>query len=155
MLPGSIKNWLFFGVCYTRSMIYRLNLNKFLENHAISAYRVVKETTGLLAANTVYDLAKKPAQRIDLQTVGQVLGALERITGKTVTINDLLEISPESPSNSNPASLQPPNFTALVANAARTAKSSKTTGKPKGSSQPVQIRGVGLSVVEIIREGRR
>ncbi len=136
-------------------MIYRLNLNKFLEHHAISAYRVVKETTGLLAANTVYDLAKKPAQRIDLQTIGQVLGALERITGETVTINDLLEVSPEKPSKTNLESPQTPNFAALVANAAKTAKPSKTTGKPKGSSQSVQIRGVGPSLLDIIRDGRR
>ncbi len=137
-------------------MIYRLNLNKFLENHAISAYRVVKETTGLLAANTVYDLAKRPAQRIDLQTIGQVLGALKRITGETVTINDLLEVSPEKPSiKTSFESLQTPNFAALIANALKTAKPTKTTGKPKGSSQPVQIRGVGPSVVDIIRDGRR
>jgi hypothetical protein len=136
-------------------MIYRLNLNKFLENHAISAYRVVKETTGQLAANTVYDLAKRPAQRIDLQTIGQVLGALERITGETITINDLLEISPENPSKTIQALPQAPSFALLVANAARTAKPTKTTGKPKGSSQPVQIRGVGPSVVDIIRDGRR
>jgi hypothetical protein len=137
-------------------MIYRLNLNKFLESHAISAYRVVKETTGQLAANTVYDLAKRPAQRIDLQTIGQVLGALERITGETITINDLLEISPENPSvKTNQESLETPNFAALVANAARTAKPTKTTGKPKGSSQPVQIRGIGPSVLDIIRDGRR
>jgi hypothetical protein len=137
-------------------MIYRLNLNKFLENHAISAYRVVKETTGQLAANTVYDLAKRPARRIDLQTIGQVLGALERITGETITINDLLEISPETPSiKTNHESLETPNFATLVANAVKTAKPTKTTGKPKGSSQPIQIRGSGPSVVDIIRDGRR
>jgi hypothetical protein len=132
-------------------MTIRLNLNKFLESHAISAYRVVKETTGKLAANTVYDLAKRPAQRIDLETVGQVVTALERITGETVTINDLLEITGVETSKT----LETPDLAMLVANAAKVAKPAKTIGKPSGSSQPVRIRGVGPSVVEIIREGRR
>jgi hypothetical protein len=133
-------------------MTIRLNLNKFLETHAISAYRVVKETTGKLAANTVYDLAKRPAQRIDLETVGQVVTALERITGETITINDLLEITDVVETSKT---LETPNLAMLVANAVKEAKPAKTSGKPSGSSQPIRIHGVGPSVVEIIRDGRR
>jgi hypothetical protein len=137
-------------------MTIRLNLNRFLEHHAISAYRVVKETSGKLAANTVYDLARRPAQRIDLQTVGHVVSALERITGETVTINDLLEITPDEPSKtlerSTPAT---PDLAALTANAVKMAKTTARSGKPQGSSKPVTIRGPGPSVAEIIREGRR
>ncbi len=136
-------------------MTLRLNLHKFLEAHAISTYRVVKETTGQLAANTVYDLAKRPAQRIDLQTIGQVLTALERITGKTMTINDLLETTSDDLETPTEAL---PNLTSLLAKAAKTAKTTKTTktqGKPIGSNQPTRIRGTGPSIVEIIRDGRR
>jgi hypothetical protein len=137
-------------------MAIRLNLNQFLERHAISAYRVVKETSGKLAANTVYDLARRPAQRIDLQTVGQVVSALGRITGETVTINDLLEITPDEPGDA-PETPSPTlrDLATLTANAAKMAKITMRQGKPQGSSKPVTVRGPGASVAEIIREGRR
>ena len=127
-------------------MNIRLNLNKFLVQHAINPYRIVKETT--LAANTIYDLARKPAQRIDLATVGQVIVALEKITGQPVTINDLLETTPSEITKE-------PNLVVLVKNAAKAVKKVTIKGKPIGSSQSVQIRGTGSSIVEIIREGRR
>jgi hypothetical protein len=144
------------GVCYSRSMTIRLNLNQFLERHAISTYRVVKETTGKLSPNTVYDLARRPAQRIDLQTVGQILTVLEGITGETVTINDLLEITPDDPGDALETPLPPlPDLAALTANAVKMAKTTARKGKPQGSSKPVTIRGPGPSVADIIREGRR
>ena len=136
-------------------MIIQLNLSSFLERHAISAYRVVKETSGQLAPNTVYDLARKPARRIDLRTVGEVVNALERITGSPVTINDLLEhVSEVEPANVI-APLESVDLTDLIANAVKTAKLSKPQGKPLGSSRPVTVRGTGPSIVKIIREGRR
>jgi hypothetical protein len=137
-------------------MTIRLNLNQFLERHAISTYRVVKETSGKLAANTVYDLARRPAQRIDLQTVGQVVTALERITGETVTINDLLEITPDEPGDTlETSSPTLPDLATLTANAVKTAKTTPRKGKPQGSSKPITVRGPGVSVADIIREGRR
>jgi hypothetical protein len=135
-------------------MTIRLNLNRFLERHAISTYRVVKETTGKLAPNTVYDLARRPAQRIDLQTVGQVVNALERITGETVTINDLLEITPDEPVETLESAALP-DLAALTANAVNMAKATVRSGKPQGSSQPITVHGPGPSVADIIREGRR
>jgi hypothetical protein len=137
-------------------MTIRLNLNRFLERHAISTYRVVKETTGKLAPNTVYDLARRPAQRIDLQTVGQVVNALERITGETVTINDLLEITPDEPVETlEISSPDLPDLARLTANAVKMAKITVRSGKPQGSSQPITLHGPGPSVADIIREGRR
>ena len=133
----------------------QLNLSSFLERHAISAYRVVKETSGQLAPNTVYDLARKPARRIDLRTVGEVLNALERITGTPVTINDLLERVPEVESTDDIAPLEVLDLTDLIAASAKTVKLSKPQGKPMGSSHPVTVRGPGPTIVELIREGRR
>ena len=135
-------------------MITQLNLSSFLERHAISAYRVVKETSGQLAPNTVYDLARKPARRIDLRTVGEVVNALERITGSPVTINDLLERVPEPEADEN-VPLEPVDLTDLIAAAVKDAKSSKPQGKPLGSRHPVTVRGHGPTIVELIREGRR
>ena len=132
----------------------QLNLSSFLERHAISAYRVVKETSGQLAPNTVYDLARKPARRIDLRTVGEVVNALERITGTPVTINDLLERVPEVEAG-EAVPLEPVDLTDLIAVAVKKVKLFKPQGKPLGSSHPVTVRGPGPTIVELIREGRR
>ena len=70
-------------------MTLRLNLGKYLEQHNISAYRVVQVCK--LAPNTVYALARKPTKRIDLDTVSAVLAGLETITGENVQLNDLIE----------------------------------------------------------------
>jgi hypothetical protein len=69
-------------------MALRLNLGKYLEQHNISAYRVVQVSK--LAPNTVYALARKPTKRIDLDTVSAVLAALETITGENVQLGDLI-----------------------------------------------------------------
>jgi hypothetical protein len=70
-------------------MTLRLNLGKYLEQHNISAYRVVQVSK--LSPNTVYALARKPSKRIDLDTVSAVLAGLESITGGNVELSDLIE----------------------------------------------------------------
>jgi hypothetical protein len=70
-------------------MTLRLNLGKYLEQHNISAYRVVQVSK--LSPNTVYALARKPSKRIDLDTVSAVLAGLETITGENVQLGDLIE----------------------------------------------------------------
>lgn len=77
-------------------MELRLNLGAYLERRQITAYRLAKEARGQVAQNTVYDLARKPARRVDLFTVGRVLTALTRLTGEEVHIGDLLEEVPEA-----------------------------------------------------------
>jgi uncharacterized membrane protein len=80
-------------------MTLRFNLGKYLERHQISAYRVVQVSK--LAPNTVYTLARQPAQRIDLDTVSAVLAGLETITGQPVPITDLIEEMDTALPNSN------------------------------------------------------
>ena len=74
-----------------RSMNLQMNLGAFLERQNISAYRLVKATEGRLAAATVYSFASRPAQRIDLETVGTVLDALSELTGTRAQMQDVLE----------------------------------------------------------------
>jgi hypothetical protein len=81
-------------------MALRLNLGKYLEQHNISAYRVVRVSK--LAPNTVYALARKPTKRIDLDTVSAVLAALETITGENVQLGDLIEDIDSQPRVVNP-----------------------------------------------------
>ena len=81
-------------------MTLRFNLGKYLDRHQISAYRVVQVSK--LSPNTVYSLARQPAQRIDLDTVSAVLAGLETITGQAVPITDLIEEMNATLPNSNP-----------------------------------------------------
>lgn len=69
----------------------QMNLGAFLQRRGISAYRLVKATEGRLAPATVYGLASKPSQRIDLATVGTVLDVLSELTGTPVLFQDVLE----------------------------------------------------------------
>ena len=46
-------------------MEWRLNLGGYLQRHHITPYRLMKAVEGRVSANTVYTLARKPAQRID------------------------------------------------------------------------------------------
>ena len=72
-------------------MTLRLNLGGYLQRHNITAYRLVGEVQGRVAPNTVYTMARRPAQRIDLATVDELLSALERLTGEKVEIADVLD----------------------------------------------------------------
>lgn len=67
----------------------RLNLGGYLQRRKLTPYRLVKESG--LAQATVYNMARIPAQRVDLDTVSAVLKALQRLTGEPVTMDDLLE----------------------------------------------------------------
>jgi hypothetical protein len=81
-------------------MTLRLNLGKYLEQHNISAYRVVQVSK--LSPNTVYALARKPSKRIDLDTVSAVLAGLESIRGESVVLGDLIEDIDAQPRVLNP-----------------------------------------------------
>ncbi len=74
----------------------QMNLGAYLQRRGISAYRLVKATQGQLAPATVYSLASKPSQRIDLATVGTVLEALSELTGETVGLQDVIEALDEA-----------------------------------------------------------
>ena len=88
----------------------RLNLGKYLEQHSITSYNLIKESG--LASNTIYALARKPAQRIDLDTVSTILNTLERITGKEVSITDVLENTSETRATKRPG--DPIGYLALI-----------------------------------------
>ncbi|WP_424950581.1 hypothetical protein [Deinococcus sp.] len=72
-------------------MTMQLNLGAFLTRQGITPARLVRATEGRLAPATVYGLASRPMQRIDLQTVGTVLDALSELTGREVHFQDVLE----------------------------------------------------------------
>ncbi len=126
-------------------MTLRFNLGNYLQQRQITAYRLVSEVQGKVAPNTIYSLARKPAQRIDLKTVGEVLRALERLTGNRVEITDLLEEAQESAPANRSHLRFPPEQVAHDP----TKKQFRYSGKGK----PIDVSG-GPSIVEIIVEGR-
>jgi hypothetical protein len=138
-------------------MSIQVRFRQELNRRGISAYRIVQETKGRVNAKAIYGLARSEhVKRLDLETLAAVMAALEKVSGEPVALSDLLEVTPEaSDVVLIRSSLEEPDLVALTAKAAKAAKVSVATGKPKGSSQPVTIRGVGPSVVEIIRDGRR
>jgi len=73
-------------------MKVQARVKQYLDSHNVSAYRLAQETAGTLAPNTVYALARPTEKRVDLETLGEVMTALERITGQPVTLTDLLEV---------------------------------------------------------------
>ncbi len=75
----------------------RLHLKPFLERHRISAYQLARATRGRLSEATVYGMARRPLQRIDLDSVSMVIDALESLTGQPVTLLDLVEKTQEGP----------------------------------------------------------
>lgn len=73
----------------------RLKLRQYLDAHNLSAYRLVREVEGI-SPNTIYAYAanrRKPT----LHNLEKVLSALERLTGKPVSISDLLEVERTAP----------------------------------------------------------
>ena len=127
-------------------MTLRLNLGSYLQRHQITAYRLVQEVEGRVAPNTVYALARKPAQRIDLNTVSEVLGALERLTGQAVGLADVIEDLPESAQADLSHLSADPNQPAYDP-----AKAERFQYSGMGKS--VDVRG-GPSIVDIIAKGR-
>ena len=74
-------------------MNVRVTLKEYLKHRNLSAYRLAQATTGRVAERTVYALARPGVKRIDLETLGVVIEALEELTGEPVTPNDLLEVT--------------------------------------------------------------
>lgn len=125
-------------------MTLRLNLGHYLKEHDITAYRLAQEVQGHIAPNTVYSLARKPARRIDLGTVGELLKALARLRGQPVELTDIVEETPDEPTT---------NLTHLQANPATPAYNPNPNRKFKYSGKGVKITG-GPSVEQIIAEER-
>ena len=64
-------------------------MKELLERENVTAYQLVKQTG--LSVNTIYPLARGEARRVSLDTLQTVTNALDGLTGKRVSICDLLE----------------------------------------------------------------
>ncbi len=127
-------------------MTLRLNLGRYLKDHDITAYRLVQEVQGKVAPNTVYSLARKPAQRIDLDTVAKILQALGRVKGQKVEITEMLEDVQETA----PAS---PTLENLLTRIPAVDPATLPVFKHDPKRRPIPL-GSGPSITELISEGR-
>lgn len=119
----------------------RFHLGSYLKEHGITAYRLAQEVGGKVAPNTVYSLARRPAQRIDLDTVSELLQALERVRGTKVSLTDLIQdVEPAAP--------------VVLTQASEPAYSPETAKKFKFSGQTFRMRPGGPSAEQIIAEDR-
>ncbi len=64
-------------------------LREYLDENKLSAYALTKSAE--LAPNTVYALARGDQGRLDLEVLDKVMAALDGLTGKRVSVCDLLE----------------------------------------------------------------
>lgn len=68
----------------------RFSLDQYLRDHGLTAYRLVKETEGLVARGSIFAMARGDSvKRIDLENLNHVVAALSALTGEQVTVADL------------------------------------------------------------------
>lgn len=70
----------------------RVTLGNFLRAHGLTAYRLAAAGRGTVSRNTVYALARGEADRVDLGTLSKLAELLEELTGKRVTLGDLMTL---------------------------------------------------------------
>ena len=66
----------------------RWTVRPLLDRHALSAYRLMKETG--LARGTVYRLVNGETNTLNAETLDKVMTALRHLTGEDIQIDDLL-----------------------------------------------------------------
>ena len=81
----------------------RWRLADFLEEHDLTAYALGK-TIGSTRMNTIYRIARRgqEPQRADFPTLALVLDGLTRLTGKRVSLLDVLEYIPDPTLTASP-----------------------------------------------------
>lgn len=82
----------------------RWRLADFLEEKGFTAYALGK-ATGTTRMNTIYRIARRGDEptRVDLPTLALVIDGLQKLTGTPVSITDILEYVPDTPSPAQPS----------------------------------------------------
>lgn len=129
-------------------MILQLNLGRYLKEHDISAYRLVQEVKGEVAPNTVYDLARSPAVRVNFRVVAKILDALSRVRGEKVSVIEVIDELEEVA----PAAL--PTLEQLLAQVPKQDPATFKKFSYDRTRKPISIGADGPSIAEMISEGR-
>jgi DNA-binding Xre family transcriptional regulator len=78
-------------MCYYQIKM-KWRLKSYLDEHNLTPYSLVRATG--VSPTTVYGIAQGKHERISLEVLDKVLWGLERLTGETVEISDVLEREP-------------------------------------------------------------
>lgn len=70
--------------------IVRWRLHEFLEENGLSVYRLHAELKGQMSRTGLYKITRGETQRVDFASLASILEALEKLTGKSVTLQDVL-----------------------------------------------------------------
>ena len=65
-------------------------IREYLEKHGKSPYALWKASG--LSRTAVYDICNDKQEGLRFEAMGRIVEALEKLTGETVTPNDLLEV---------------------------------------------------------------
>lgn len=125
------------------------NLGEYLREHGVSAYALAREVEGRVSASTVYGLARRPVQRIDLPVVFALLEALERLQGEPVSLTQMIDRGGKVQTTAPPRTLEE-----LLAEMPRQDPSKFKKFRYDRSRKPVSIGSDGPSIADIISEGR-
>ena len=74
----------------------RITLGEFLKANDLTAYRLAAEGRGIVSRNSVYTLARGEGDRVDLGTLSKLAELLEQLTGKPITLGDMLTLERNS-----------------------------------------------------------
>ena len=74
---------------------YIWRFSEWLEERDLNPYKVARHAPGVGEMQTIYRLAREGGKikRLDLNSLGMVIDAIEAETGQRVTPNDLLTVS--------------------------------------------------------------
>ncbi len=87
-------------------MQIKVRLDRFLAENSLSAHRLARTLRGQVSQTTVYAWCRADeVKRLDLHTLAGVLGGLRQLTGREVSLSDLLEESQEGGLSSRVAGL--------------------------------------------------
>ena len=75
------------------TMPVRWKVKEYLEAHDLTPYRLMKESG--LAQGTVYRLVNGDTRNLNADTLDAAIKALRSLTGKSVSVSDLLEYEEE------------------------------------------------------------
>jgi|GEM_PF-6618007 len=67
-----------------------MTLDKLLEKHDLTVYRLAQRTKGRLSRTQIYNLVNKELSRIEFETLDVLITETRKLTGAPITIQDIL-----------------------------------------------------------------
>lgn len=71
----------------------RIKVGEFIDDAGLSRNAVAREAK--IRSNAIYEMASNETKRLDLETFNKVIETLRNMTGRDVTIADMLEYTPD------------------------------------------------------------